>query len=187
MSNWKKIIINNIETNYSINEDGVVKNSKTERVLKQCKNGRYLSVSLGSSANKFLIHRLVAMAFIENPNNYNIVNHKDENTTNNNFRNLEWCTQKHNLNYGIMKTCRNSEVIQMNDDYSVIKQWDSIKDASEFLNISSSSISQCCRGIINHACGFRWKYVAGFENRNRRIKQRGVKRRKSQIHEENEK
>lgn len=47
------------------------------------------------------MHRLVAMAFIINPNNYDVVNHKDENPSNNKVDNLEWCTQKYNMNYGM--------------------------------------------------------------------------------------
>lgn len=49
------------------------------------------------------VHRLVAQAFIPNPENLPVINHKDENPSNNNVKNLEWCTQKYNLNYG---TCQ---------------------------------------------------------------------------------
>lgn len=46
------------------------------------------------------VHRIVAMAFLDNPNNYPIINHKDENPSNNHVDNLEWCTYKYNTNYG---------------------------------------------------------------------------------------
>lgn len=46
------------------------------------------------------IHRLVAKAFIDNPNKYEQVNHKDENKLNNNANNLEWCDLNYNINYG---------------------------------------------------------------------------------------
>lgn len=55
------------------------------------KNGKYKA---------YLVHRLVALAFIPNPNNYSFINHKDENPSNNYYKNLEWCTPKYNSNYG---------------------------------------------------------------------------------------
>ena len=57
------------------------------------------------------VHRLVAMAFISNPNNYKEVNHKDENPSNNNVNNLEWCTNEYNVNYGT-RTKRASESLK---------------------------------------------------------------------------
>lgn len=73
-----------------------------EKILRQgkLKNG-YLQVALCKEGKlkHYLVHRLVATAFIQNPNGYRCVNHKDECKTNNCADNLEWCTQKYNLNY----------------------------------------------------------------------------------------
>lgn len=64
----------------------------------------YLQVTLNNKTQKtYGIHRLVAEAFISNPNNYQVVNHIDENKQNNNVENLEWCTQKQNLEYARLK------------------------------------------------------------------------------------
>lgn len=76
---------------------------KQERILKNTlDNHGYLTTSLcdNRKKEKYLIHRLVAEVFIPNPNNLPQVNHIDENKTNNNVENLEWCTQQYNSTYG---------------------------------------------------------------------------------------
>ena len=70
------------------------------KLLKPLKTNRnYLRVCLKKNQKgKYVsIHRLVATAFIPNPNNYNVINHIDSNTYNNSVNNLEWCTQSHNI------------------------------------------------------------------------------------------
>ena len=89
---------------YFVSEDGKVfskKRGKTKE-LKPIKKGHggYVKVRLYDDGKwkNFFVHRLVAEAFIENPNNFPIINHIDENKSNNNVRNLEWCTTKYNVN-----------------------------------------------------------------------------------------
>ena len=67
--------------------------------------GGYLFVGLSSNGNEknYLVHRMVAQAFIPNPDNLPQVNHKDEDKTNNNVDNLEWCDREYNINYGTIK------------------------------------------------------------------------------------
>lgn len=91
------------DNRYSISNYGSVKNNKTGRILRLSKNqcGYQTVVLLHNGKPKgYCVHRLVANAFIPNPNNYPVVNHKDEDKTNNRVDNLEWCTQKYNVNYG---------------------------------------------------------------------------------------
>ena len=95
----------NIENHpsYFISNFGRVFSKKSNKVMKNrvvSKNG-YQQITLDNS--QLLVHRLVAQAFIPNPNNLPCVNHKDENPGNNDFRNLEWCTYKYNSNYGTVK------------------------------------------------------------------------------------
>lgn len=67
-------------------------NNRGYQAIPLCKDGKYKT---------FLVHRLVAETFIPNPDNLPEVNHKDENKENNYVDNLEWCTRKYNMNYGI--------------------------------------------------------------------------------------
>jgi hypothetical protein len=84
----------------------------------------------------------VAMAFLYNPNNRVYVNHKDECKTNNELDNLEWCTQKYNVNYGVGSIARNSKVLQFDLNGCLIKEWDSMKQAEEKIGIKYQSISR---------------------------------------------
>ena len=91
---------------YLVNENGDVLSIKGKEptLLSPFLRNGYERVTLFENGKKFnvSVHRLVAMAFIDNPDpsTYTEVNHKDENKTNNNVNNLEWCTHLYNLNYG---------------------------------------------------------------------------------------
>lgn len=100
MEQWK--VIEGFE-NYSISSYGRIRNDKRGVLMNAgiCNSG-YLRIRLCNNGviKKFLVHRLVAQAFIHNPNNYPCVNHIDEDKMNNNINNLEWCTYHQNNNYG---------------------------------------------------------------------------------------
>ena len=122
----------NIENHpsYFISNFGRVFSKKSNKVMKNrvvSKNG-YQQITLDNS--QLLVHRLVAQAFIPNPNNLPCVNHKDENPGNNYFRNLEWCTYKYNSNYGT-SPIRHSK--KMLDRYNNDPDWksDCIKRLAE--------------------------------------------------------
>lgn len=87
---------------YLVSDDGRVWSSKRGIELAQEEKKGYLNVYLyNRDGRKFIgVHRLVAIAFIPNPDNLPEVNHKDENPMNNRVDNLEWCTAKYNSNYG---------------------------------------------------------------------------------------
>lgn len=138
-----------------------------EKILKSYSNtDGYLSVDLRKEGKRksCKVHRLVAQAFIENPNNYEEVNHIDEDKTNNYITNLEWCTHFYNMNYGTrtdrakdkqkIAQCKKVLCITTNTIYN------SIKEASQILNISSSNICYCCNGKRKTCGGLKWKYVS---------------------------
>ena len=122
----------NIENHpsYFISNFGRVFSKKSNKVMKNrvvSKNG-YQQITLDNS--QLLVHRLVAQAFIPNPNNLPCVNHKDENPGNNDFRNLEWCTYKYNSNYGTNPSRHSKKIL---DRYNNDPDWksDCIKRLAE--------------------------------------------------------
>lgn len=148
---------------------------KAIRILTQKvnKNGR-MSVHLSDGKAKDFhpqVHRLVAKAFLPNPDNLPEVNHKDENPKNNNVNNLEWCTREYNFYYGTGQLRAHNghkkKVAQISvDDGSIIKIWDSPTDAAIglFCNKNKKSfISSCARNKRKTAYGFRWEYVENIE------------------------
>lgn len=122
----------------------------------------YKKVTLrkNNKSKYFFVHRLVAEVFIPNPNNYPHVNHKDENPSNNDFRNLEWCTNDYNMSYGTLgyriSKAKSKSVFQYDLKGNFINFFDSTQKACDETGISRSGIQNCCNGISKSAGGFLW-------------------------------
>lgn len=88
--------------NYSVSNTGIIINTKKNKMMSIYIHKGYCHVKLSThnKAAQKKVHRLVAKAFIPNPNNYDCINHKDENPLNNNVENLEWCNHSYNNTYG---------------------------------------------------------------------------------------
>lgn len=160
---WKKI--EGYEDLYKVSSFGRIYGVKRKRLMKcQENHNGYLRVTLckDGKIKPFFVHRLVAQAFIPNPDNLPQVNHKDENKLNNSVENLEWCTQIYNSNYGTgVERCAKQKmkmICQFSLDGEFIQEWKSIKEASTTLGIHHGNITQCCKGNRNHAGMFVWKY-----------------------------
>lgn len=159
MEEWKDII--GVEEHYQVSNKGRVKNKHTGNILKpSCNSGGYEHVELRYGYNKDeLVHRLVAKMFLPNPNNFNQVNHKDENKRNNDVLNLEWCNAKYNTNYGIGSLQRNQRIIQFDLNGNALKIWESMKDACISLGLKYQGISACCRDKKKTCGGYVWTYA----------------------------
>lgn len=141
------------------NEHGKMIIHRKQKRLKTCLRGKegqmYEAVTLTKDkvSKRYSIHRLVAEAFIPNPENYPEVNHKDENPLNNSVENLEWCTHQYNMEYS-----KNKRIRQLKDGI-VVAVHESIKKASQKTGIGRTSINNNLCGWSKSAGGFQWEYV----------------------------
>lgn len=157
---------------YQVSSSGRVKSLKfgKDKILRQGKNKYgYLYVKFYKDGkSKILqVHRLVAQAFIENPNNLPMINHKDEDKTNNIVDNLEWCNNYYNITYGtcqqkkseklINRQDQSKQVYQYNTQGELIKIWESTMECKRN-GYTQSSISACCRGELKSHRGYIWSY-----------------------------
>lgn len=123
-----------------------------------CKNGKHKNAK---------VHRLVAIAFIPNPEAKPEVNHKDENKLNNHATNLEWATPKENINHGT-RAARFAEkirkpIVQCDMDGRPIREWPSSVSVERELGYKSSNIRSVCCGNAKSAYGFKWKQYSCME------------------------
>lgn len=170
---WKDI--EGYEGLYQVSNKGRVKSlnynkTKKEKILKPIINSnRYLQVKLckNKTIKRFSVHRLVAMSFIPNPNNYPCVNHKDECGTNDVVTNLEWCTHKYNTNYGTgierASKARSKKVYQYSKDGELIAVWESTIECSRN-GFDQGNVAKCCRNCYliegnNVYKGYIWSYT----------------------------
>lgn len=161
MEEWRDI--EGYEGLYRISNYGNVYSVRRKRNLKPHTDTRgYLGVALQKGEwKRYLIHRLVAQAFVPNPNNLPQVNHKDENKTNNYYENLEWCDQAYNNAYGT-RTIRAAEtrkrpVLQFDKEGNFIKRFNSINEASAAVGKAHSNLVACLRGRQKTCGGYKWK------------------------------
>lgn len=190
MEIWKDI--KGFEGKYQISSEGRVKslpreylsgmNYKNLQITKEIifnpkpkKRTGYKTVLLYGDRRYYkLVHRLVAEAFIENPENKRCVNHIDGDKCNNRVENLEWCTYSENTIHAIEKGLRkdtnmrgvkgkfnknSKKVYQYDKENHLIKVWDSATEATKFYNLSMSMVSNAANGVLKTAGGYKWSYM----------------------------
>lgn len=169
MEIWKDIyfeedgIIYDYKGLYQVSNTGRIKSLNyygkkgNEKILKGGKTKKYLQIHLYKNKEEkvFYVHRLVAHMFIPNHNNYPCINHKDENTFNNNVENLEWCTHEYNNNYGnhnknigeSMKGTNHPRLGSLIERWSLNGKLIDIKYQFEYIELGFNyqNISRCCK------------------------------------------
>lgn len=172
---------------YSVSDKGFVFSHISNKWLKNSTNSNgYLSVELFKNGKntRMLVHRIVAEAFLENPNQYPCVNHKDESKSNNDVNNLEWCSYRYNQNYGTCqeRRCQSlsrywqspkfREDIKRNAERSkglfskpIIQKSKTGETIAEFISINEAMrqtkirhIHEVCSGKRKSAGGYTWEY-----------------------------
>jgi hypothetical protein len=163
----------NITAKYKIDDHGRVLNISTGKYLKPHKgNHGYLTVSIDRKTT--LLHRLIASAFIPNPEGKRTINHRDGNKLNNSIDNLEWATDSENNLHAVRVLGRKppipysknphlpnklkKQLLQMDLNGNIVKVWDSLSSASRSLSISKGNIYRVCAGRYSMAAGYKWAY-----------------------------
>ena len=175
---------------YQVSNLGNIKSLfRYKKILKKSPvSSGYLSVELWKDKKnrRHLIHRLVAKAFIPNPEQLPQINHKDEDKTNNQVDNLEWCTAKYNMNYGTGNSRRRENTdykaiphelrvkwatenskfrwkpVLQKENGIVIARYENMYMAERAVNPNhkpNGNISMVCRGKRKSAYGFQWEYA----------------------------
>lgn len=139
------------------------------RILALSKNHGYpvISFTKNGKTKQYFIHRLVASAFIPNPQGENIVNHIDGNKDNNDVSNLEWCDQRENVNHAVRtgllpikygkdnKTSRKIIQYTLNDEY--VATWYGLGEVVRNVKVTRANVNACLIGKRNKAGGYKWK------------------------------
>ena len=163
MEEWKDI--KGYEGKYQISNKGRVKSlnykrTGKEKILKLSSdiNGyKKITLCKNSKQKTYLIHKLVAEAFLPNPDNLPVVNHKDENKLNNNVENLEWCTQAYNVNYS-HNNCKSRKIICVETN-EIFDSSQSVIDKMFDGKGYPSNIGNNLHGRTKSCYGYHFKYI----------------------------
>ena len=148
---------------YKRNNAGTQFVNERLRVLTPDKDG-YLKVCLSKDGKHYVrsVHRLVAEAFIPNPDNLPVINHKNEDKQDNRVENLEWCTVQYNTMYGtgrIRTSMKQGKPVEQLDlDGNVIDEFYSMCVAAKITGVPQPNIHKVCNGVRRTAGSYKWRY-----------------------------
>jgi hypothetical protein len=153
----KWLPVTGYETLYLVSNAGNVKSLVTNKILSAC-GSRYAQVVLSNNGKKknFLVHRLVAMAFIDNPNNYETINHKNGNRKDNRVNNLEWVTVSQNVTHAYRNNLNKKFKKVVREDGVV---YDSMREAARSNNVSFMCLWRVCNKLRRTCNGFNFQYL----------------------------
>lgn len=159
---WKDVL--GYEGLYLISNRGRVKSFYQGNIKAYNFNGNYYDVTLfkNGKGKHFLVHRLVAIAFIPNPNNLPQVNHKDEDKLKNHVDNLEWCDFHYNITYGTrLQRMSQTKKIPVLGTHLKTGEKLFLEGAidGDDIGICSRNIAKCAKWQRKHAGGYKWEYV----------------------------
>ncbi len=167
---WK-LFETNGKHKYYISDYGRIRNNNYLLTPSEHASGYYHATIIKKTR---FIHRIVAKYFAPNPQKKIMVNHKDGNKLNNNYKNLEWCTNKENIihaiNLGLFKKVK--KVVHYDNDLNIIKIYNSTEQAAKELKICLTSVYKCCKEKII-TCGkekYRFKFLDNTDDlKNKRV------------------
>lgn len=163
MENWRDV--NGYSGIYEVSNTGRVARicNGTRKIRKPCKDrAGYLNLCLSKNGKEktFRVHRLVADAFIPNPNGLKEINHKDEDKTNNNVCNLEWCTRAYNVRYGTRTSKTATKVGMYSISGDLVAVYAGIREACRANGFRSpAGISRVLKKKRKTAYGFKWEEI----------------------------
>ena len=161
---WRQVLEH---PNYEVNNLGEIRHKKRKQILKPRSNNsgyQYVNFKVNGKNKNFAVHRIVANAFILNPNGYTEINHIDYDKTNNCVENLEWVSSSQNKQHAYLNKnnlTRGKAVEQYTLEGVYITTYKSVSDAAYEMGCCVAAISNCCLGRTKTSQGYRWSFTEG--------------------------